>query len=348
LSRHQRDRNFTVLVIPHNDSVPISFSLPRWLLPSLLVLIGTLLLVTAYFVVRYQRLAERYEQLAQEQQIEFERSHGMRSTILTQQDDVKALSNEVKQIQAELEGIRKLDEQVRQLLGLPKAPPAPMPMPSATPQSSLIPNTNGRGGGLASPNSETPPSMLLVAETIQQAQSLRPTIAWSEKELQYLANQALVRLSKIDPSQRVTQDQLETQLRLLAAAPTLWPARGTITSRFGWRTALFNPNAREFHSGLDLGVWYFTPVKATKDGTVIYAGWLGGYGNAVEIAHEQGYTTLYGHNYSLKVSAGQRVKAGEVIALSGQTGYASGPHIHYEVRLYGKPLDPLRFLDLSP
>jgi hypothetical protein len=348
LSRHKRDHNFTVLVIPHNDSPPISLSLPRWLLPSLLLLMGALVFVTAYFVVRYQRLAERYEQLAHEQQIEFERSRGMRSTILTQQDDVKALSDEVKQIQDELEGVRKLDEQVRQLLGLPKAPPAPTPAPSPTPQSLLIPDASGRGGGLASPNSETPPSMLLVAETIQQAQALRPVIAWSEQELQYLANQTLLRLSKIDPSQRTTQAQLETQLKLLAAAPTLWPARGTITSRFGWRPGLFNPNAREFHSGLDIGVWYFTPVKATKDGVVIYAGWLGGYGNLVEIAHEQGYTTLYGHNHSLKVSAGQRVKAGDVIALSGQTGYASGPHIHYEVRLYGKPLDPLRFLGLSP
>ena len=188
MSRHKRDHNFTVLIIPHSDRAPISLSLPRWLLPSLLVLMGALMLVAVYFGVRYQRLAERYEQLAHEQQIEFERSHGMRSTILTQQDDVKSLSDEVKQIQSELEGIRKLDEQVRQLLGLPKAPPAPTPVPAATPQSLLSPDVTGRGGGLAAPNSESPPSMLLVAETIQNAQALRPQIAWSEKELQYLAS----------------------------------------------------------------------------------------------------------------------------------------------------------------
>jgi murein DD-endopeptidase MepM/ murein hydrolase activator NlpD len=61
-----------------------------------------------------------------------------------------------------------------------------------------------------------------------------------------------------------------------------------------------------------------------------------------------GYTTLYGHNSSLKVKAGQQVKAGEVVALSGQTGYANGPHVHYEIRMDGKPVDPMRFLDLAP
>ena len=89
-------------------------------------------------------------------------------------------------------------------------------------------------------------------------------------------------------------------------------------------------------------------MHATHDGTVTYSGWREGYGNTIEITHDMGYLTLYGHNSSLRVKAGQQVKAGDVVALSGQTGYANGPHVHYEVRLNGVPLDPMRFLDLKP
>ncbi|MEP7200478.1 MAG: M23 family metallopeptidase, partial [Chloroflexota bacterium] len=319
--------------------------------PSLLVLFAALLLVVGYQAVRYQQLAERFDILTREQLTDFERARGMRSTVLTQQDDVKALSDEVKQVQSELDSIRKLSEQVRQLLGLPKSSPPPVQPAVPTPQSFLQPDGSPDGGrisGNAFMGSALRPAMLLAFESTQSLEAMRPTIPWAEKELQYLANQALVRVGKIDPSRRGTLTELEAQLRLLAAAPNLWPARGNITSDFGWRRALFNPAQREFHAGIDIGVWYFTPVKVTKAGTVTYAGWKEGYGNVVEVAHEMGYSTLYGHNFALKVKAGQAVKAGDVLALSGQTGYANGPHVHYEVRLYGQPLDPMRFLDLRP
>lgn len=188
----------------------------------------------------------------------------------------------------------------------------------------------------------------MAVESAQALDALQPALPWAEKELQYLASQSLLRVSKIDPTKRGNQAELEAQLKLLAAAPTLWPVRGRITSDFGYRKALFDDTKREFHSGIDIAVWYFTPVKATKEGTVIYAGWADGYGNLVEIAHESGYVTYYGHNSSLKVKVGQTVQAGDIVSLSGQTGYANGPHVHYEVRLRGQALDPMRFLDLNP
>ncbi len=349
MSRKKEDRNFTILIVPHNASAPITLNLPRWLVPSLMALIAGLLVMTGYFAVRYQRLADRYEQLTREHQTDLERGRGMSSTILTQQDDVKALADEVRQVQAELESIRQLSDQVRQLLGLPKATPPPAPLAQPTPQSLLAPDGEaGRVAGSAYLNSTPRLGMLLALESGQAVAAMRPSITWAERELQYLANQGLLRIGKISAAQRSTQSELEAQLRLLSAAPNLWPVRGRITSDYGWRKALFDSTAREFHSGIDIGVWYFTPVRATKDGVVIYAGWMGGYGNTIEIAHEMGYSTLYGHNYDLKVKVGQQVKAGELIARSGQTGYANGPHVHYEVRLYGKPLDPMRFLDLMP
>ena len=87
-----------------------------------------------------------------------------------------------------------------------------------------------------------------------------------------------------------------------------------------------------------------TPVKAADTGTVIYSGWMGGYGYAVMINHGNGLVTIYGHNSRLLVSEGQSVTQGDVIARSGSTGWSTGPHVHFEARLHGEVVDPLNYL----
>lgn len=123
----------------------------------------------------------------------------------------------------------------------------------------------------------------------------------------------------------------------------MWPCSGVITSYYGWRThPVFG--TRKYHSGMDIGVDYGTPIQAADSGTVICAGWLGGYGNCVMIDHGGGLVTLYGHNQSLYVSEGQYVNKGHVIAAAGSTGYSTGPHCHFEVRLHGEVTEPLNYL----
>lgn len=100
----------------------------------------------------------------------------------------------------------------------------------------------------------------------------------------------------------------------------------------------------EFHTGLDIAVVEGTEVHATADGVVLYAGDGGGYGRVVFIQHAGGFVTVYGHNSRLLVVAGQTVKAGQTISLSGSTGYSTGPHVHYEVRYQGKIANPALFL----
>lgn len=117
-----------------------------------------------------------------------------------------------------------------------------------------------------------------------------------------------------------------------------WPARGTITSRYGRRWG-------ELHTGLDIAVPRGTAVKAADSGVVSFAGWNGGYGYCVIINHKNGYQTLYGHNSKLKVKAGQEVDKGQVIASSGSTGRSTGPHVHFEVRKNGVPQNPQRYLN---
>jgi len=122
-----------------------------------------------------------------------------------------------------------------------------------------------------------------------------------------------------------------------------FPSNGPITSSFGWR---LHPvlGYNRFHSGMDFGAAYGSLIRAADRGTVIFAGWYGGYGNAVIIAHGNGVTTLYGHSSQLYVAEGQTVQRGQAIAAVGSTGLSTGPHLHFEVRQNGEPIDPLAYL----
>lgn len=131
----------------------------------------------------------------------------------------------------------------------------------------------------------------------------------------------------------------------LAATPSIWPVNGEITSKFGWRNAPIE-DASEIHQGIDIAVATGTPVVAAADGVVARSGYIGGYGNMVQINHGNGIETIYGHNSQLIVSVGQTIKKGQVIAYAGSTGISTGPHLHYEVRVNGKAVDPLRYLTL--
>lgn len=123
----------------------------------------------------------------------------------------------------------------------------------------------------------------------------------------------------------------------------VWPCRGEITSYYGWRThPIFG--TRKYHSGMDIAVDTGTPIHATNNGTVVYSGWLGGYGYCVMIDHGGGLVSLYGHNSGLNCSEGQRVSRGAVIAYAGSTGYSTGPHCHFEMRLHGEVTEPLNYL----
>jgi murein DD-endopeptidase MepM/ murein hydrolase activator NlpD len=118
-----------------------------------------------------------------------------------------------------------------------------------------------------------------------------------------------------------------------------WPVSGTITSPFGWRSNPFG-GAPEFHQGLDIAAPMGTTITASAGGTVILAQWYGGYGNYILIDDGGGYSTGYGHLSAIYVSVGQQVKQGQAIGAVGCTGECTGPHVHFEIRINGKPVDP--------
>jgi murein DD-endopeptidase MepM/ murein hydrolase activator NlpD len=136
---------------------------------------------------------------------------------------------------------------------------------------------------------------------------------------------------------RASQPVMADAGSLQIAGTFFWPARGVLTSRFGWRY-------RRHHEGIDLAAPRGTPIYAARDGKVDFAGWKGGYGRVVYLAHGGGLVTVYGHASSLSVQSGQQVKKGQMIARVGCTGRCTGSHLHFEVRVNGRAVNPLTYL----
>jgi murein DD-endopeptidase MepM/ murein hydrolase activator NlpD len=138
--------------------------------------------------------------------------------------------------------------------------------------------------------------------------------------------------------------QTAPQLSSLAVMPSLWPVVGEITGRFGDRTDPFNGEGIEFHAGVDIASHLGDPVHATADGIVAVVERRAGYGRLVVIDHGGGVATWYGHLKQFNTAPGEQVKRGDVIGYEGASGHATGPHVHYEVRLNNTPINPWRYL----
>ena len=130
------------------------------------------------------------------------------------------------------------------------------------------------------------------------------------------------------------------------SAPNLWPVEGQITGSFGERIDPFNGEGA-FHSGVDIGSSYGTPVIAPADGVVTFADSLGGYGKALMLDHGHGISTRYGHLSGYAVTPGQHVQRGDTIGYVGASGRSTGPHLHYEVRINNTPVNPYKYLRIT-
>jgi murein DD-endopeptidase MepM/ murein hydrolase activator NlpD len=144
--------------------------------------------------------------------------------------------------------------------------------------------------------------------------------------------------------------EIEKQLRAIiatsnqASIPSLWAHMGKINNEFGFRRNPFGGRTYEFHAGMDIDGERGDHVVAPANGVVVEAGWKGGYGNMIEVDHGNGLTTRYGHLSKIDVNVGDSITRGQVMAFVGSTGRSTGPHLHYELRLNDRPINPRRFL----
>lgn len=184
-------------------------------------------------------------------------------------------------------------------------------------------------------------SLSLMSNT-QLAGDVQRKIDILEKEL-YVQARSYDEVLELAKTQEIKMENMP------AIQPVLNKNLKHMASGYGWR---IDPvyHIRRFHEGMDFSAPVGTNIFATGNGTVTYAGWRQGYGETVEIDHGFNYKTRYAHCYKLLVRVGQKVKRGDVIALVGNTGKSTGPHVHYEVHFHGKPIDPRNFYfyDLSP
>ena len=150
------------------------------------------------------------------------------------------------------------------------------------------------------------------------------------------------------------QNEVEEQLRAVrvrtdpANLPSMWAHLGKINNEFGFRRNPFGGRAYEFHSGMDIDGERGQPVVAPGNGTVVWAGYKGGYGNMIDVDHGNGLITRYGHMSKLEAQVGQNVTRGQLIGYIGSTGRSTGPHLHFELRLNDRPINPRHFLPPEP
>jgi murein DD-endopeptidase MepM/ murein hydrolase activator NlpD len=197
-----------------------------------------------------------------------------------------------------------------------------------------------------------------IASRAEQARQDRDALVGAQSSLSSTQHQKLVALSSLTASERSEAgeiDALQASSAALAAqiraeqqssssetatpssAGLIWPVNGPITSPFGWRWG-------RLHQGIDIGVPTGTPIHAAAAGKVIYCGWEEGYGNLVVLDNGGDLATAYAHQSAIAVTCGEEVSQGETIGYVGCTGHCTGPHLHFEVRINGNPVDPLGYL----
>lgn len=199
---------------------------------------------------------------------------------------------------------------------------------------------------------------LALASTIDEMNSQQKSIKQAIAQNQSMINKLKTDKAYYQKAERELERQSESLQKMISkgyqnstvkvsSTGFIKPIAGRITSPFGWRThPIFN--SRTFHSGVDIGGPNYGSIRASNGGKVIYSGWYGGYGKVVIIDHGivggHPMTTLYAHMSTIKVNNGQTVTKGQVIGLEGTTGYSTGPHCHFEVRINGKPNNPLNYI----
>lgn len=302
----KKQKRFTFIIIPNETGKTKRVSLSFSVLKTGVLLLSGLAIVFAFLM--YKFLYRQY------QGGELLKS---RTLVARQNDQLMDFAGKIHTLQTRLETLQQFDMKIRILANIENS-------------ASKKENTYGIGGptidteGYPVPLTGVSKNMLVKKMTMDINELLSKT-GIEEKSLQEVYENIL---DKKD---------------LLLATPSGWPVRGFITSGFGPR---INPitGGKEFHEGIDLATRLGTPVVAPSNGIVSRAGHESGYGSTVIIDHGYGISTLYAHLSRIDVKTGEIVKRGQIIGRVGDTGFSTGPHLHYEVRVSGIPVNPMRYI----
>ena len=299
-------KSFTLMVIPDHDAPVKRYTIQR----SWLVQVGMGLMLVAGLAagasIHYLQVAAD----ASENRI-------LREENLTLRSQLKSVRERIEHIGSTLDRVERFDQKLRAVTLL------------SDPQRNLAMGPTEPEAGTAAPATDTQFTQLTTTDT--------PKVLLGR--LDRLSAEATRQELSLQDLQAYFQDQKS----LLASTPSVWPARGWVTSDFGQRLDPYTAD-RVTHAGLDIAAPHGKELTAPSDGTVVFAGLEGGYGNVLVIDHGYGIKTRYGHLSKILVKAGDRVKRGVIVAAVGNTGRSTGPHLHYEVRVNGVPQNPRKFI----
>lgn len=308
-------RYVTLALIPHSGEGPRALRVPRRILPVLAGAPLGLLLLFLWASSAYLDTAALIAGLKVRLVRQEEAYRALEQAYVDSQARVAVLSAEAARIDGLLQRLTQESRELQELLA--RADSAPPPRPQARPGGRQPPSALGQGG----PAEPVDPLMVVA-------------LALRDADLQALAHARHL--------QELRASTVEF-VRRRAHTPTIWPADGWLSSTFGIRRHPVT-GQMEFHDGVDIAGRMGSPVVAAADGRVVMAGRRSGYGVAVIVDHGYGVRTLYGHLASFRVRPGQAVTKGQIIGAMGNTGLSTGPHLHYEVHVNGRPVDPLRYL----
>ena len=299
-------KSFTLMVIPDHDAPVKRYTIQRSFLMQ--VGMGLMLVVglAAGASLHYFQVAAD----ASENRI-------LREENLTLRSQLKSVRERIEHIGSTLDRVERFDQKLRAVTLL------------SDPQRNLAMGPTEPEPGTTSPTSDTQFTQLTTTDTPNALMG----------RLDKLSAEATRQETSLQELQAYFQDQKS----LLASTPSIWPARGWVTSDFGQRLDPYTAD-RVMHAGLDIAAPHGKEVYSPSDGTVVFAGLEGGYGNVIVIDHGYGIKTRYGHLAKMLVKAGDKVKRGGLIAAVGNTGRSTGPHLHYEVRVNGVAQNPRKFI----
>lgn len=299
------NESFTLIVVPDRHAEVRRFRLQRrWLFQGLGVL-SVLLVVAVALAGHYASVVG----LARE-------NPGLREENVKLSHELAVIREQLEHVATTLDRVERFDQKLRAITllsdpqrNLAMGPTEPQPLASAEGGNQFV-----RAHTADSPQALAQKLDKISAEATRQEQSLQELQAYFQE-----------------------------QKSLLASVPSIWPARGWVTSDFGSRLDPYTSD-RVMHAGLDIAGPHGKSIVTPADGTVVFAGLEGGYGNVLVIDHGYGIKTRYGHLASIRAKAGDRVKRGDTIAAMGNTGRSTGPHLHYEVRVNGIAQNPRKFI----
>ncbi|EOD01660.1 M23 family metallopeptidase [Caldisalinibacter kiritimatiensis] len=301
--KSKKNNSISLIVVPNSNTKNIrQMKLPTWIPKLIFLLIIIFLSSTVYLFQSYKTLKSKYT-------VNVDKLKVLKQKNERQKAEIETLKQKTAEIEDKLKTISELQETVRDMVGLKE---------SKLEKEKDSNSISSRNGAALLNTTSLHPDLISIE---QQMDTLSKLLDEGQEELSGLI---------VD---------VEKRLKYLEAKPNYKPAPGRISSGFGYRINPFGRN-REFHTGIDIANNYGTKIVAAGSGVVTFSGYNGGMGYVVVISHGYGYQSIYGHNKKLLVEVGDKVEKGETIALMGSTGRSTGPHVHFEIRYYGKPVDP--------